>query len=412
MKRNNKFYSILLSVVVAFGLWMYVVNNVSVEDSTTISGIPVVLDGEAVLNERNLMLTDVHTKTVSLRLRGPRSELAKVNAGNIVIKADLSGVYEPENKKFLTYTTTFPGNVASDALVTESKSPSYVQVSVDSRRTKEVPVVVKWTGTRSGDYLYDTENAVLDYPMVTVMGPASVADTIEQAIIEVDLSQRQESVSESFRYTLCDGQGNPVDAQSIMTNVEEIRLDMQIQRIKELKLQVELIYGGGATPENTTVELGMETIRVSGSDGVLSALGDSYKVCTIDLKNVERPTDQLYGINLPEGVTNQTGINEVSVHIDFQGLRTKEFVIENIKSVNVPEGMEAEIFSANLTVKVRGSEEEIAALTENDIFAEVDFSNAEVGTATYPANIRFSEEFTTIGALKANSVSATVRAKG
>lgn len=409
--RRNKLYSLLLSVILALGLWLYVVNNVSMEDDTTISNIPVVLEGETVLGERNLMLTEIHTPTVSLHLRGPRSELSKVNAGNIVIKADLSTVYEPSDRKALTYTINFPGSVASDALVTESRSPSSVYVSVDYRRVKEVPVVVKWTGTRSGDYLYDTENAVLDNPTVMVVGPSEVADQIEQAVIEVDLSQRQESVSESFRYTLCDGQGEPVDAQSIMTNVEEIRLDMQIQRIKELPLEVEVVYGGGATRENTTVKLSMDSIRVSGSDAVLETLGDSFKVCTIDLKNVERNTEQLYGINLPEGVTNQTGVNEVNVAISFRGLRTKEFVIENIKSVNVPEGLEAEIFSANLTVKVRGPEEQIAALTDQDIYAEVDFSGAEVGTATYPAAIRFVEGFDAVGALKGNSVSATVREK-
>ena len=52
---------------------------------------------------------------------------------------------------------------------------------------------------------------MLDYPTVTVVGPASVADQIEKAVIEVDLTERRESISESFRYTLCDAEGNPVD---------------------------------------------------------------------------------------------------------------------------------------------------------------------------------------------------------
>lgn len=410
--RRNKLYSLILSVVIAFGLWLYVVNNVSQEDEATISGIPVVLEGEAMLNERNLMLTKVHTPTVSLRLSGARSELGKVNAGNIIVRADLSKVDEPGDRKDIRYTISYPGDVPSNAFVVESKNPANVYVSVDYRRTKEIPVVVKWTGTRSGDYLYDTGNAVLDYQTVTVVGPAAVADQIAQAVIEVDLSQRQESVSESFRYTLCDAEGEPVDAEMIMTNVEEIRVDLQIQRIKKLPLEVELIYGGGATEANTVVELSTETIRVSGSDAVLEELGDSWKVCTINLLEVERsPSEQKYGINLPAGVTNQTGVNEVTVTIRFNGLRTKEFVVENIKSVNVPEGMEAEIISANLTVKVRGTEAEIGALTEKDIFAEVDFTGAEAGTSTYNAVIYFSEDFTSVGALKANSVSATIRPK-
>ena len=39
MKRN-KLYSMLLSIVVAFGLWLYVKNNVSIEDNNTFYNIP------------------------------------------------------------------------------------------------------------------------------------------------------------------------------------------------------------------------------------------------------------------------------------------------------------------------------------------------------------------------------------
>lgn len=406
---RNKLYSLLLSVVIAFGLWLFVVNNVSQEDSTTISGIPVVWEGEGMLNERNLMLTGVSSETVSLQVSGPRSELGKINAGNILVKCDVSNIYDPGDKIALLYTHAFPGDVPTNALVVESRNPGTLYVSVDYRRTKEVPVKIKWTGTRSDDCLYDTENVQLDFQNVTVVGPAAVADQITAAVIEVDLSQRTESISESFRYTLCDENGEPVDAQQIVTNVEEIRMDMSIQRIKDLNLAVDVTYGGGATPSNTTVKLGLDSIRVSGSKAVLEALGDTLTVGTINLANVEGNWDGRYPIVLPEGVTNQTGVTEVGISIRFSGLRTKEFVVEKIQSINVPEGMEAEILGANLTVKVRGTEEEINALTEDDITAVVDFSEAVAGTATYKATISFREDFKTVGALGSNTVSATVR---
>ncbi|MDO5400663.1 MAG: CdaR family protein [Eubacteriales bacterium] len=406
---RNKLYSFLLSLVIAFGLWLYVVNNVSQEDSTTISGIPVIWEGEAVLNDNNLMLTHVSAETVSLHVSGARSELSKINAGNIFIKCDISKINEPGEKIPLLYTYAFPGDVPSNALQVESRNPGVLYVNVDYRRTKEVNVAVKWTGTRSEDYLYDTENAKLDYNTVTVVGPAAVADQITQAVIEVDLSQRTESISESFRYTLCNADGEPVDAEQIVTNVEEIRMDMSIQRIKDLNLAVDVIYGGGATPNNTSVKLAMESIRVSGSAAALDALGDTLTVCSINLAEVERSREDTYPIVLPEGVTNQTGVGEVLVSIRFSGLRTKEFTVENIQSVNVPEGMAAEIIGANLTVKVRGSEAEINALTAEDITAVVDFTDAVAGTATYKASISFSDSFKNVGALKTSAVSATVR---
>ena len=409
--RRTKLYSLLLSIFVAFGLWLYVVTNVSQGDDKTFYNIPVVMEGESVLNERNLMITSVSTKSVSMHLSGTRSNLNKVNSGNITVKVDLSSIREPGENIALSYTPSYPGDVPSNAFVVESQNPSRIYVNVDYRRTKEIPVEIKWTGTRSESCLYDTENAMLDNSTVTIVGPAAVADQISRAVIEVDLTNRMESMSESFRYTLCDEEGNPVNAEQITTSVEEVRVDLQIQRIKVVTLTADLIYGGGATEQNTTVEIEPKTIRVSGSEAALADVGDIYSVGTINLAELEKVSNTLtYTVTMPEGVTNQTGVSEVTVTVTFTGLKTKDFIIDNIQPINVPQGLDAEIINANLMVKVRGPASQIDKLTEEDITAVVDFSNAEIGTATYKASITFADGFANVGAMKTYSVSATVQA--
>lgn len=406
---KNKIYSIILSVVVAFGLWLYVVTNVSQEDDVTFYNIPVVMEGESVLAEQNLMITYRSAQTVSVNLSGKRSDLNKINNGNLTAKVNLSKIEEPGENIALPYILSYPDNVSANDYMEDSRNPAYIYVDVDSRRTKEVPVQLKWTGSRSEDYIYDTENAVLDYPMITVVGPATVADQIDHAEIEIDLTEQVKSISDSYRYTLCDVNGDPVDAETISTNVEEIRLDLPIQRIRDVKLAVDVIYGGGANAQNTTVTIEPQSLRLSGGDAVLAEFGDVYTVATINMADIERSTEQLYTLTLPEGVTNQTGVTEAMVIVKFTGLLTKEFTLENFQCINVPEGLAAEIINASLTIKVRGPANEITNLTAEDISAVVDFSNAEVGTATYKATIVFGEEFPNVGALKTNSVSATVQ---
>lgn len=407
--KERRITSAILSLVIAFGLWWYVVNNVSMEDDITFNNIPVVREGESVLNERNLMITEISTEVVSMNLRGSREDLNKVDSSNMSVKINLSNIDEPGERIPLTYVPSYPATVANTAFEVSYKNPSVIFVSVDYRRTIEIPVTVKWTGTRSENYLYDTENYTLDYTAVTITGPATVADQIDHAQVLIDLTNRSESFSESFRYTLCNEDGEPVDAKSITTSVEEVQLTAQIQQIKEVDLIADVIYGGGATPENTTITLSPEVIRVTGGEAVLEELGDTYTVCSINLADIEKSSNELkYNINLPEGVTNQTGVSEVAVTIRFSGLKTKEFVVENIEMIHVPEGMIAEIINANLTVRLRGPEAELSKLTEKDITAVVDLSAAEVGTATYKAVIVVAPEFPNVGALKTSSVSATV----
>lgn len=410
--REKRITSAILSLVIAFGLWWYVVHNVSMEDDITFNNIPVVREGESVLNEKNLMITEISAESVSLNLMGAREDLNQVDSSNLSVKINLTNIEEPGERIPLTYTPSYPANVANTAFEVSHKNPMMIFVSVDYRRTLEIPVNVKWTGTRSEKYLYDTENYTLDYTTVTITGPAAVVDQIQQALVTIDLSDRKESFSESFRYTLCDGEGNPVDAQQITTSVEQIQLTAQIQQIRDVDLVADVIYGGGATPANTTISISPEVIRVSGGQAVLEELGDTFTVCSINLAEIEKSSsEQKCTINLPEGVTNQTGVSEVVVTVRFTGLRTKDVVVENIEMIHVPEGMTAEIINANLTVRVRGPEAELSQLTEQDISAVVDLSAAEAGTATYKATIVIDEKFPNVGAMKTSSVSATVQPK-
>ena len=406
--RKNKITAILLSLVIAFGLWLYVVTNVSQEAEYTIYNVPVVMEGEALLNEKNLMITSVSADDVDLTLSGSRSDLAKVNNSNMLLKVNLGEISEPQEKKALEYTPVYPGDVPTNALTIESRHPARIYVTVEARRNKEVPVEVIWIGSTPEGFMSDRENRVLDYDKVTVMGPASVADLIEKAVIEVDLNERRESISQDYRYTLCDKNGNPVDAELITTNVENVHLDVKIQQVKEVKLVAEIVYGGGATEKNTKVTIEPATIRLAGGGAVLEELGDSIQLGRIDLSAVEKSQKISLPITLPEGVTNLSNITQADVDIQFSGLMVKSFEVENIEAVNVPEELEAEIIEKKLTIILRGPAAVLMKITEEDIVIRADLAGAVVGTSTFKATVHFGEEFSMIGAVRSYSVTANV----
>jgi len=408
---KSKVTSVLLSLVIAFGLWLYVVTNVSQEADYTIYNVPVVMEGETVLTERNLMITSVSADDVDLTLSGNRSDLAKVNSSNMILKVNLTEIYEPQEKKALTYTPVYPSDVASNALTIENRYPANIYVTVEARRNKEVPVEVVWIGSTPDGFMSDRENRILDYSSVTVVGPASVADLIEKAVIEVDLSEQRESLSQDYRYTLCDADGNPVNAELITTNVENVHLDVKIHQVKEVQLVADVIYGGGATEKNTMVLIDPDTIRLSGGGAVLEELGDSINLGKIDLSYVEKNRVLTVPITLPEGITNLSNITEAKVEIRFSGLVVKEFEVENIEAVNVPEGLEADIIEKKLTVVLRGPAADLAKITEESISVRADFTDAVAGTSTFRATVHFGEEFSAIGAIRNYSVTANVLEK-
>lgn len=407
---KNKVSSIALSVLIAFGLWIYVITTVSPGYEDTFYNVNVNQEGTALLEERNLMLTYQSNSRVAISCSGNRTDVNKLDSGNITVKLDLSKVYEPGTMIPLQYSVSYPGDVPNGAITTTRKNPDTIYVTVEERREKTVPVEVVWVGATPEGFMSDRANAVLDHQEIIVVGPASVADLIEKAVVEVDLTERKESFHESFRYTLCDAEGNGVDAKMIKTNVEALQLQVSIRRIQELELQVDVTYGGGADAEHTSVSLDVPSIQVSGSEAALEDLGSVLTVGRINIADITGNEEIPMTIRLPEGITNESGISEVTATVRFDGLDTRKITVRTIVPVNVPQGMQVEVITQQLTVVVRGPKNLIGQLTEEDIRAEVDMTDGVAGESMkIPATIRFNEAFGQFGAVGVYNVGVTIR---
>lgn len=407
---KSKIWSLLLSVLVAVGLWTYVITTVSPNFRTTVHDIPVVFEGETwLLENRNLMITSGMDTTVDLEVSGNRSDLNKLNRSNVTLKIDLTKVYEAGDTE-LTYSISYPSDVSAGAIAVNGRYPAGVKLTVEKRLTQEVPVNVVFTGAVPEGFIADTENAVLDYPAIIIKGPASVVEQIEQARIEVNLEGVTESVSESYRYTLCDAEGNPIDVAHVTTDVAEVHMDLKIQRFQEVQLKVNAVYGGGATEGYTRYEIKPASIRVSGSDAVLADLTEIV-LGTVNFAELTENTQLTFPINLPEGVTNLTGLTEATVDVSFVGLSVKEFITENITVINVPEGLEAELMSEVVKVTLRGPIAMINQIEPEDIEVIVDLTGKEIGATTVKVKIVFKDDlFSIVGAVGAHTVSVTLKA--
>ena len=409
---KNKIWSAVLSLVIAFTMWYYVISVISPGSEEWYYNIPVVFEGETVLTEdRGMMITSaIEDIEIDLKLSGNRTDLAKVNSGNITLKVDLSKVYDPGEHELL-YTIAFPGDVPNGALTTELKTPESIKLTVEKRVKKPVELKVNFTGSAAENFMADTENRVLDYTTVNVSGPSSVVELIDHAKIDVDLTGRVESISENFRYTLCDAEGNPVDVALVTTDVAEVHLDVKIQRFKQIPLTLAVTYGGGANEKSVEINIEPATISVSGSEAMLQDLNE-IQLGSVDLSSMEEDMEGVYSIVLPEGITNLSERTEAAVSVKFQNLAIKEFEISKITTVNVPDGMEAELINQVLKVRLRGPSNVMATLGAENVDVIVDFSGKEIGAFTIkPTIVVRGENFVDVGAVGTYSVNATLREK-
>ena len=399
---KNKILPILLSAVIAFGLWAYVITVDQPESEKTYYNIPVVLQNESILAERGLMIVS-ERPTVTLDLSGTRTNLNQLNESNINVIANVASIVTPGTHE-LNYNVSYPGNIPSGSIVRKKSSPDMVTLKVENRITKPIPVVPDYMGTTVPEGLVaDKENMILDYETIEVSGPESVLNQITQAVIQVDLQDQTQTIVGEYTYTLCDDAGEPVDSQWVTTNAELVNLTLPIQRVKEITLELNIIEGGGATALTSVIDIQPRTIRISGSEALLDDL-DVLEIGTIDLSALEGSTTLTFDILLPEGVVNETGISEAAVEVKFPNLKTQSFSVSNIVLQNVPEGMQAELITQVLEVKLRGPVAMMENITEGDITAVVDLAQASAGTDKFAVQIILDSEFAGVGALNSYTV--------
>lgn len=409
---KNKILMVLLSVAIAFSLWLYVINVVNPEFEDTYNNIPVVLEGEGLLEERGLMITSNENPTINLRLKGNRTYLVELYSSDISVVVDVSKISKAGTVR-VAYEEKFPGNIPDNAIEVQTRNPDAITLVVEERINKAVNVVINYGKTNVPEgFICDKEGVVFsdNISTVTVTGPKSVIDQITQAVIDIDLTDRRESIiDEAFVYTLCNEAGEPVDAQMVKTNVGEVELTLRIQRYKDIKLEVEVIDGGGATEKTSSIKVTPEKIRISGNETLLEKIEDTMIIGTVDLSKLLEDTQLTFPITLPESVTNETNLTEAIVDVKFPSLRIKKLNVTDITAVNVPEGLEVDMITQMLEIKVRGPIALVEAIRESDISVTVDFSQAELGTATMRADVTIDSNFTDVGIVGTYQVSATLQ---
>ncbi len=411
---KNKLLMGLLSLAIAFGLWVYVITVVSPESETTIYDIPVSLEGENILHEHGLMITENLDPTVDLTIMGNRTDLVNLNKSNITITVDVSKIDRAGTLRSV-YEVSFPGDIPNNAISTQHKDPDRVRLVVQERISKNVPVVLDY-GRSELPVGYEIEEETLDIALVPVVGPKAVVDQITQAVVSVDLTDRTQTIYESFPFTLCSEDGQPVeDIGKLTVELDEIKATVKIVHYKDLPLVATVLPGAGATEDNSSIEISPKTLRVYGSEKNLAELKEILLTEAIDLGQILTDEGEVKTLTyvLPPEVTTKEEGNEATVTVTFPELKTAEFTlsVDQVALNHLPEGLQAQVDpETEITVKVRGDAALIDTLTQEDFLMSINLSGVKVGSQKLELQIALVDEYAGIGFISATaSAMVTVR---
>lgn len=408
---KNKYITMLLALLASVCLWLYVVTVVDPSDEVTISGIPVVLKNMEQMQENGMMLNSDDNPTVTLKVSGRRSELKKLTRGNIVVTADL-GAIDEEGEHELTYSVAWPEDVSVGSLTLEERSPQRVTVSVEHYLRKEVPIRVVFEGEadeqEDGDSIaIDTVALTIEPEEVAVTGPASRVNAIDYALVTVNRTEITQTTTKDYSFVLIDLEGNTMEHDDLVLDAETVQLKIPVLKYKEVPLVLETVPGGGATDENVTYSLSTEVITICGDPTIVDEINE-ITVGTLNYASITVSTAQVYPITLPTGVINVTGIAEVTATIRVNGLQVITMTVDNIKLINIPQGMTATALSESIQLTLRGITADLMELEAEDIAVIVDLANyTQAGTYIIPVTVSVPNSLQ-VGAVGSNTLTITL----
>ncbi len=409
--KKNKLPVILLALAAAIAVWLYDVTVVNPNDTSTFSGIPISFVNEDEIRAQDLMVTGGTDGTVSLRIKGRRSELKKLSRNNIEVTVDL-GQIEQAGTHDLSYTVRFPANVSTADLTIDNRSPVTVAVTVEHyiRRQVEVRTVFEGDvspGAEGESLVIDTDSMNVIPETVTITGPAERVNTIDCAMITIDRSGISETTVAEYDYDLLDASGEAVSRDELVTDVDKFTVTIPVLKYKEVPLTLRTVAGGGATDANVSYTLSSASIKISGDPSLVDRI-HQIELGTLDFASVIGPTTRTYTVNLPEGVNNASGVTEVEVTAEVSGLSVITLTIDDFTLVNVPENLTAESLGESVQLTLRGTPAALNNLNPEDVEVTVDLSSfTQAGTFIIPVTVKLPEGLQ-VGAIGSNTLTVTL----
>ena len=371
---NSKIFWAIISLILSLIIWSYVS---SIDGSTmekTFSGIEVQFRGENnLLSQKGLAITNIETTSVTVRVRGSRSNIGKINASDIKAVIDVSKVTQPNDMSW-TYELIFPDNVDKSDITIVSRSPDTISFSVVKNAKKTIPIVGSFEGTIADGCV--AEELVFEPETLVVEGPENILLTIDHAWVSFGEDMEIDATySANVEYKILDKDGNTVPTSSLKLSSDTVNVTQPILKTKELPLDVNIIDGGGITREDCKITIEPKSISVA-ADSRLIDDKDKLVLGTINLSTFQSTYENTFVIDLDEKIENLTGETEAVVKIEIPDVKVRTLKVTNISCINCSSGYSAYIDTESVEVTLRSKDADaLASIKADDVTVVVDLSN-------------------------------------
>lgn len=370
---NSKVFWIVISLLCSFVMWAYITSPDTGDFQKTFRGVQVEFAGqEKMLSDRSLSISDVDTQSVTVTLRGSRSNIGKLRASDIKAVIDVSNIKQPNDMTW-AYELQYPDGIDTSDITVINKNPETINFTVVKNATKTVGIKGSFEGEIAEGCV--AEEFVFEPSTIVIEGPEETLAKIDHAWVTFGEGTIDSTYSEEVGYKLMTADGQEVSTTGLVLSAKVITATQPLLKTKEVPLTANLIPGGGVDADDCTVTIEPKTLKIAGDTRLVDDI-NSIVLGSIDLASFQSSYTHTFAITLADEVQNLTGVTEAKVTVEVRGTHTKSFTTDNISCKNVTSGYSAKIDTESIDVTLRSKDTaSLDKIRPDDISVVVDLKD-------------------------------------
>ena len=386
---DNRRFSIIFSVTLAFIVWMAVVINQTPTIDRTITGLKVTIDTEGtVAGELGLdEVTGAVSTVVTIKVSGPAYVVSNLKESDFVISPSLANVTAPGTYTIpLTATKLNFGNEFSVTSIT----PSQLTLTFDYIDTKQITVVPIVNGVSAVQGLVAEEPVIsnADESTVTVKGPRTEMSKIATVNAVVN---KQEVLSETKTYdadiVLLDKNGEELDKSKYTLSAETVKVSVPISKRKTVPVRADFTNAPEGYGEFINYSVSVREVDIIGPAATVDQM-DEVVLSPIDFFSISKENHKFdMAPVLSDGVKILDNIEAITVDIDTSGFAERTFTVSNVVAINNSNNYTVTLNSNIKNVKICAPREIINNIRQDTVYAVVDLTGKSAGEYNAAATI-------------------------
>lgn len=407
----NKKFTIVLSIVLAFAIWL----GISITENPTIDRTfnditaSVSLEGTAAEKLGLKIISDVSSEKFSISVSGPNYIVSSLKPDDFSITASTIDV-NTDGDHTLKLVAESVGNKSGFTIT--SVYPATIDVVVDFMDSKDFTVEPKLIGvTASEGLIVDTPIiSDLNQSTIKIEGPRAKLNKISSvaAVENVNsvLSSSQTYAADIVLYNdkkevlyrfdnngnVYDGKDNVVTNSYLTPSFKSVKVTQPIFRQKVVKCVPKFEnLPDGMTQNDIKYTLSTNEITIVGAPESIDAVNE-IALSPIDFKDISTSSNsfELSAVNMPTGARILEKVDTFTIDIKLDNYTERTFVIgsKNFKYSGLGSGLNAKIETSSVSVKVCGPASIVRNIKPAELNAVFNVSGKTTGNYTVPVTLK------------------------